>query len=151
MCSAVYQVRIAGSRVRGWLDASHEAGNWLKYVRSTTNPHAVNMRHVLINGQVMTELITTETKQNLEHNALPPTNKPGVPKLSITVYPICPIRPTDSPSMHAIQYSLFSLSPAGKIKKNNKKNSGDIWTARAICSFIGKCIFKNAKRCVATS
>lgn len=49
----VLQVRIAGSGVRGWLDASHETNNWLKYVRSTASPHAVNMRHVLIGGQVI--------------------------------------------------------------------------------------------------
>lgn len=47
------QIRIAGSGVTGWLDASHEASNWLKYVRSTSSPHAVNMRHVLIGGQVI--------------------------------------------------------------------------------------------------
>lgn len=47
-----FQVRVAGSGVRGWLDASHETNNWLKYIRSTTGPHAVNMRHVLIGGQV---------------------------------------------------------------------------------------------------
>lgn len=47
-----FQVRTAGSGVRGWLDASHETNNWLKYVRSTSSPHAVNMRHVLIGGQV---------------------------------------------------------------------------------------------------
>ncbi|KYN01643.1 Transcription factor hamlet [Cyphomyrmex costatus] len=44
-------VRIAGSGVRGWLDASHETNNWLKYIRSTASSHAVNMRHVLIGGQ----------------------------------------------------------------------------------------------------
>lgn len=47
-----FQVRTSGTGVRGWLDASHETNNWLKYVRSTGNPHAVNMRHVLIGGQV---------------------------------------------------------------------------------------------------
>ena len=52
------QVHIEGSGATGWLDASHVAGNWLKYVRSTANPHAVNMRHVLINGQVIIILIT---------------------------------------------------------------------------------------------
>ncbi|KYQ57429.1 Transcription factor hamlet [Trachymyrmex zeteki] len=45
------KVRIAGSGVRGWLDASHETNNWLKYIRSTASSHAVNMRHVLIGGQ----------------------------------------------------------------------------------------------------
>lgn len=49
-----FQVRTAGSGVRGWLDASHETNNWLKYVRSTSSPHTVNMRHVLIGGQVIT-------------------------------------------------------------------------------------------------
>jgi len=48
----VFQIRIAGSGVRGWLDASHETNNWLKYIRSTASSHAVNMRHVLIGGQV---------------------------------------------------------------------------------------------------
>ncbi|XP_043276256.1 transcription factor hamlet-like isoform X2 [Venturia canescens] len=52
-----WEVRIAGSGVRGWLDASHEAGNWLKFIRSTANPHAINIRHVLINGQVVYESI----------------------------------------------------------------------------------------------
>ncbi|XP_048510022.1 histone-lysine N-methyltransferase MECOM-like isoform X2 [Athalia rosae] len=52
-----WEVRIAGNGVRGWLDASHEASNWLKYVRSTTSPHAVNMRHVLIGGQMVYEAI----------------------------------------------------------------------------------------------
>lgn len=47
------QICIAGSGVRGWLDASHETNNWLKYIRSTASPHAVNMRHVLIGGQVI--------------------------------------------------------------------------------------------------
>ncbi|XP_015607985.1 MDS1 and EVI1 complex locus protein isoform X2 [Cephus cinctus] len=47
----------AGNGVRGWLDASHEATNWLKYVRSTASPHAVNMRHVLIGGQMVYEAI----------------------------------------------------------------------------------------------
>lgn len=50
-----FQVRTAGSGVRGWLDASHETNNWLKYIRSTSSPHAVNMRHVLIGGQVITD------------------------------------------------------------------------------------------------
>ncbi|XP_046752733.1 histone-lysine N-methyltransferase MECOM-like [Diprion similis] len=53
-----WEIRIAGSGVRGWLDASHEASNWLKYVRSVRGPmHAVNMRHVLIGGQVVYETI----------------------------------------------------------------------------------------------
>lgn len=46
-----WEICIAGSGVRGWLDASHETNNWLKYIRSTASPHAVNMRHVLIGGQ----------------------------------------------------------------------------------------------------
>ncbi|XP_071568305.1 transcription factor hamlet isoform X3 [Temnothorax nylanderi] len=52
-----WEVRIAGSGVRGWLDASHEANNWLKYIRSTASSHAVNMRHVLIGGQMVYEAI----------------------------------------------------------------------------------------------
>ncbi|XP_020297228.1 PR domain zinc finger protein 16-like isoform X2 [Pseudomyrmex gracilis] len=52
-----WEVRIAGSGVRGWLDASHETNNWLKFVRSTTSPHAVNMRHVLIGGQMVYEAV----------------------------------------------------------------------------------------------
>ncbi|EZA57975.1 Transcription factor hamlet [Ooceraea biroi] len=52
-----WEVRVAGSGVRGWLDASHETNNWLKYIRSTTSPHAVNMRHVLIGGQMVYEAI----------------------------------------------------------------------------------------------
>ncbi|XP_012214647.2 transcription factor hamlet isoform X3 [Linepithema humile] len=52
-----WEVRIAGSGVRGWLDASHETNNWLKYVRSTASPHAVNMRHVLIGGQMVYEAV----------------------------------------------------------------------------------------------
>lgn len=58
-----FQVRTAGSGVRGWLDASHETNNWLKYVRSTGSPHAVNMRHVLIGGQVMTVNSQKERKE----------------------------------------------------------------------------------------
>ncbi|XP_077265764.1 transcription factor hamlet isoform X3 [Temnothorax americanus] len=52
-----WEVRIAGSGVRGWLDASHEANNWLKYIRSTASSHAVNMRHVLIGGQMVYEAV----------------------------------------------------------------------------------------------
>ncbi|XP_016912561.2 transcription factor hamlet-like isoform X2 [Apis cerana] len=52
-----WEVRTAGSGVRGWLDASHETNNWLKYVRSTSSPHAVNMRHVLIGGQMVYEAV----------------------------------------------------------------------------------------------
>lgn len=59
-----FQVRTAGSGVRGWLDASHETNNWLKYVRSTSSPHAVNMRHVLIGGQVMFEKERKKKKKN---------------------------------------------------------------------------------------
>ncbi|KAG5322248.1 HAM factor, partial [Pseudoatta argentina] len=51
------KVRIAGSGVRGWLDASHETNNWLKYIRSTASSHAVNMRHVLIGGQMVYEAV----------------------------------------------------------------------------------------------
>ncbi|XP_076756071.1 transcription factor hamlet isoform X1 [Xylocopa sonorina] len=52
-----WEVRTAGSGVRGWLDASHETNNWLKYVRSTNSPHSVNMRHVLIGGQMVYEAV----------------------------------------------------------------------------------------------
>ncbi|XP_060811782.1 histone-lysine N-methyltransferase MECOM-like isoform X1 [Bombus pascuorum] len=52
-----WEVRTAGSGVRGWLDASHETNNWLKYVRSTSSPHTVNMRHVLIGGQMVYEAV----------------------------------------------------------------------------------------------
>ncbi|KAK0081111.1 hypothetical protein PV326_007850 [Microctonus aethiopoides] len=43
--------------VRGWLDGSHDATNWLKYIRSTSIPHEVNMRHVLVGGQVVYETV----------------------------------------------------------------------------------------------
>ncbi|XP_029162821.1 histone-lysine N-methyltransferase PRDM16-like isoform X2 [Nylanderia fulva] len=52
-----WEICIAGSGVRGWLDASHETNNWLKYIRSTASPHAVNMRHVLIGGQMVYEAV----------------------------------------------------------------------------------------------
>ncbi|CAL1674608.1 unnamed protein product [Lasius platythorax] len=52
-----WEICIAGSGVRGWLDASHETSNWLKYIRSTASPHAVNMRHVLIGGQMVYETV----------------------------------------------------------------------------------------------
>ncbi|XP_033323188.1 transcription factor hamlet isoform X3 [Megalopta genalis] len=52
-----WEVRTAGSGVRGWLDASHETNNWLKYVCSTRSPHLVNMRHVLIGGQMVYEAV----------------------------------------------------------------------------------------------
>ncbi|XP_029044076.2 transcription factor hamlet-like isoform X2 [Osmia bicornis bicornis] len=52
-----WEVRTAGSGVRGWLDASHETNNWLKYIRSANSPHAVNMRHVLIGGQMVYEAV----------------------------------------------------------------------------------------------
>lgn len=52
-----WEVRTSGSGVRGWLDASHETNNWLKYVRSTSSPHAINMRHVLIGGQMVYEAV----------------------------------------------------------------------------------------------
>ncbi|GAB1867524.1 MDS1 and EVI1 complex locus protein-like isoform X3 [Camponotus japonicus] len=52
-----WEICIAGSGVRGWLDASHETNNWLKYIRSTASPHAVNMRYVLNGGQMVYEAI----------------------------------------------------------------------------------------------
>ncbi|XP_070155086.1 transcription factor hamlet isoform X2 [Polyergus mexicanus] len=52
-----WEICIADSGVRGWLDASHETNNWLKYIRSTANPHAVNMRYVLNGGQMLYETI----------------------------------------------------------------------------------------------
>ncbi|XP_054007090.1 histone-lysine N-methyltransferase PRDM16-like [Hylaeus anthracinus] len=52
-----WEIRTGGSGVRGWLDASHETNNWLKYVRSTNSPHDVNMRHVLIGGQMVYEAV----------------------------------------------------------------------------------------------
>ncbi|KAG7202017.1 hypothetical protein KM043_004703 [Ampulex compressa] len=52
-----WEVRTSGTGVRGWLDASHETNNWLKYIRSTASPHAVNMRHVLIGGQMVYEAV----------------------------------------------------------------------------------------------
>ncbi|XP_012270736.1 MDS1 and EVI1 complex locus protein EVI1 [Orussus abietinus] len=52
-----WEVRIAANGVRGWLDASHVKSNWLKYIRSTTRPQTVNMRHVLIGGQMLYEVI----------------------------------------------------------------------------------------------
>ncbi|KAF7382862.1 hypothetical protein HZH66_013264 [Vespula vulgaris] len=50
-------VRIVGSGVRGWLDASHERSNWLKYIRSTATPHLINLRHILIGGEILYETI----------------------------------------------------------------------------------------------
>ncbi|CAH0725700.1 unnamed protein product, partial [Brenthis ino] len=38
--------------VRGWLDGTTEKSNWLKYVRSTTYPHDVNVQHLLLAGQI---------------------------------------------------------------------------------------------------
>ncbi|XP_011302457.1 PR domain zinc finger protein 16-like isoform X2 [Fopius arisanus] len=52
-----WEVRHSGSGVRGWLDASREASNWLKYIRSISNPQAVNMRHVLIGGEIVYEAV----------------------------------------------------------------------------------------------
>ncbi|XP_063973910.1 histone-lysine N-methyltransferase MECOM-like isoform X1 [Diachasmimorpha longicaudata] len=52
-----WEVRHSGSGVRGWLDASRVASNWLKYIRSTSNPQAVNMRHVLIGGEIVYEAV----------------------------------------------------------------------------------------------
>ncbi|XP_044595350.1 histone-lysine N-methyltransferase MECOM-like isoform X3 [Cotesia glomerata] len=52
-----WEVRVPGNGVRGWLDASHEPSNWLKYIRSTASPHAVNMRHVLVAGQMVYETL----------------------------------------------------------------------------------------------
>nr|KAF7400106.1 hypothetical protein H0235_015843 [Vespula pensylvanica] len=51
------RVRIVGSGVRGWLDASHERSNWLKYIRSTATPHLINLRHILIGGEILYETI----------------------------------------------------------------------------------------------
>ncbi|KAF7383780.1 hypothetical protein HZH68_014537 [Vespula germanica] len=55
--SLVEFVRIVGSGVRGWLDASHERSNWLKYIRSTATPHLINLRHILIGGEILYETI----------------------------------------------------------------------------------------------
>ncbi|XP_057326321.1 histone-lysine N-methyltransferase MECOM-like isoform X2 [Microplitis mediator] len=52
-----WEVHVPGNGVRGWLDASHEPSNWLKYIRSTASPHAVNMRHVLVAGQMVYETL----------------------------------------------------------------------------------------------
>ncbi|XP_047366580.1 histone-lysine N-methyltransferase PRDM16-like isoform X4 [Vespa velutina] len=50
-------VRIVGSGVRGWLDASHDRSNWLKYIRSTATPHLINLRYILIGGEILYETI----------------------------------------------------------------------------------------------
>ncbi|KAI4488336.1 hypothetical protein M0804_005184 [Polistes exclamans] len=55
--SQVGQVRIVGSGSKGWLDASHESRNWLKYIRSTASPHLVNLKHILIGGEIIYETI----------------------------------------------------------------------------------------------
>ncbi|XP_017886057.1 MDS1 and EVI1 complex locus protein-like isoform X2 [Ceratina calcarata] len=52
-----WEVRTAATGVRGWLDATHETKNWLKYIRSANSPQAVNMRHVLIGGQMVYEAV----------------------------------------------------------------------------------------------
>ncbi|XP_034939425.1 transcription factor hamlet-like isoform X2 [Chelonus insularis] len=52
-----WEVRASGNGVRGWLDASDEASNWLKYIRSTSKLHTINMRHVLIREQICYEAL----------------------------------------------------------------------------------------------
>ncbi|XP_051155278.1 histone-lysine N-methyltransferase PRDM16-like isoform X2 [Leptopilina boulardi] len=52
-----WEVKVPGSGARGWFDASHETSNWLKYIRSTSSPHTINMRHVLIGGEVVYETV----------------------------------------------------------------------------------------------
>jgi hypothetical protein len=46
------QVRIVGSGIRGFLDPSVELNNWFKYVRSTNQSEAQNVRTLLLAGQV---------------------------------------------------------------------------------------------------
>ncbi|XP_064073558.1 histone-lysine N-methyltransferase MECOM-like isoform X2 [Vanessa tameamea] len=38
--------------VRGWLDGTTEKTNWLKFVRSTTYSHDINVQHFLLAGQI---------------------------------------------------------------------------------------------------
>lgn len=47
----IFQV-VAGSGVRGWLDATLDNNNWLKFIRSGSQSSEVNMQHFLQGGQV---------------------------------------------------------------------------------------------------
>lgn len=49
---------VAGSGVRGWLDASIENNNWLKFIRSSNQPAEINMQHFLHGGQVHINLFS---------------------------------------------------------------------------------------------
>lgn len=48
----LFQVRIVGSGIRWFLDASVDLCNWLKYVRSTNQSEAQNVRILLLAGEV---------------------------------------------------------------------------------------------------
>ncbi|XP_033611519.1 histone-lysine N-methyltransferase MECOM isoform X3 [Cryptotermes secundus] len=50
-----WEVRVVGSGIRGFLDASVEFCNWLKYVRSTNESEAQNVRTLLLAGQIFYE------------------------------------------------------------------------------------------------
>lgn len=56
-----WEVKVPGSGARGWFDASHETSNWLKYIRSTSSSHTINMRYVLIGGEVIYETVRDVT------------------------------------------------------------------------------------------
>ena len=43
---------IASPSLRGWYDASTEASNWMKNIRSDDDNSSVNIQHIFINGQV---------------------------------------------------------------------------------------------------
>ncbi|XP_068082759.1 transcription factor hamlet [Anabrus simplex] len=50
-----WEVRFAGSGIRGFLDASVEYCNWLKYVRSTNQSDAQNVRAFILARQIFYE------------------------------------------------------------------------------------------------
>ncbi|XP_069668872.1 transcription factor hamlet-like isoform X2 [Periplaneta americana] len=50
-----WEVRVVGSGIRGFLDASVQFGNWLKYVRSTNQSEVQNVRTLLLAGQIFYE------------------------------------------------------------------------------------------------
>lgn len=54
--SVVLQVRQGGKRV--YLDESLECSNWLKYIRTTNQAEAQNVRAFLLAGQVSHKPIT---------------------------------------------------------------------------------------------
>lgn len=48
---------IAGSHVRGWLDATLEPNNWLKYIRSCSSPRDINCQHLALASHLWYEVI----------------------------------------------------------------------------------------------